>query len=60
MTLAEAKKLLGTTAVGMDDDAIRRLIYQCDVLTDIVVAHTHDSIIHSSIDIIEDEEHTYV
>jgi hypothetical protein len=60
MTLAEAKKVLGTTSIGMSDDAIMRLIAQVDVLTDIVVAHSYGSIIQSHIDNIDDEEHTYV
>jgi hypothetical protein len=51
IALTEAKKVLGTTAKGLSDEAIMRLVTQVDVLTDIVVAHVHDSKNQSSIDI---------
>lgn len=57
-TLAEAKKVLGTTAKGLSDEAIMRLVTQVDVLTDIVAAHFNDSNIHSCIDISNDKLHT--
>jgi hypothetical protein len=58
MTLTEAKKLLGTTAKELSDDALRRLIANVEILTDIVVVHARDSIIKSHIDITSDEVHT--
>ena len=58
ITVTEAKKVLGTTAKGLSDDAIQRLITQVDVLTDIVVSHVNDSKIQSSIDISDSELHT--
>lgn len=57
MTLSEARRVLGTTAKGMTDDAIMLLIKQADILTDIVVAHTNGSIIKSSIDNSDGEAH---
>lgn len=58
VTLAEAKKILGTIAKDMSDDSIRAVIANVEILTDIVVAHAHDSIIKSSIDIFDDGVHT--
>lgn len=58
ITVTEAKKVLGTTAKGLSDDAIMRLVTQVDVLTDIVVAHANDSKIQASIDISDDRPHT--
>ena len=52
ITLTEAKKVLGTTAKGLSDDAIMNLVAQADVLTDIIIAHISDSKIQSSIDIL--------
>ena len=57
MTVSEAKKVLGTTAKDMSDDAIRLLIKQVDTLTDIVVAHTNGSTIKSYIANLDDEAH---
>ena len=57
MTPTEARRVLGTTSKGMSDEAIRRLIGQVDVLTDIVVAHAQDSIFKSCIDVSKKEEH---
>ncbi len=54
----EARKILGTTAKGLSDEAIERLIAQVDVLSDIVVAHVSDSKIKSYIDISNDKSHT--
>ncbi len=58
LSVIEAKKILGTSAKGLSDDAIMRLVAQVDVLTDIVIAHASDSIIHSSIDISQNRPHT--
>ena len=58
ITVTEAKKVLGTTAKGLSDEAIKRLVAQVDVLTDIVVAHANDSKIQTSIDIPDDRLHT--
>ena len=57
MTLTDARRALGTDAKDMSDDAIRLLIKQVDILTDIVVAHTNGSIIKSYIANSGDEEH---
>jgi len=57
ITLSEARRLLGTTAKDMSDDAIRLLIKQVDILTDIVVAHANGSTIKSYIDNLDDEAH---
>jgi len=57
-TIAEARKILGTTAKGLSDDALKRLIVQIEILTDIVVARARDSIIKSCIDNTVDEAHT--
>lgn len=58
ITLTEAKKVLGTTAMGMSDDAIMRLVAQVEVLTDIVIVHVQDSKIQSAIDISNSSPHT--
>ncbi len=58
ITLTEAKKVLGTTAKGLSDEAIKRLVAQVDVLTDIVVAHANGSKFQTSIDIPGDRLHT--
>jgi hypothetical protein len=58
LTLTEAKKVLGTTAKGLSDEAIMRIVAQVDVLTDIVVAHANDSKIQTSIDISDVRIHT--
>lgn len=52
LTLTEAKKVLGTTTKGLSDDAIRRLVAQVDILTDVVIAQYKDSKVDSSIDIL--------
>lgn len=57
MTLTEARRALGTDAKDMSDDAIKLLIKQVDILTDIVVAHTNGSTIKSYIANLGDEEH---
>lgn len=57
MTLSEARRVLGTTAKDMSDDAIRLLIKQVDILTDIVVAHTNGSTIKSHIVNLDGEAH---
>jgi hypothetical protein len=58
ITPSEARKVLGITAKDMSDDAIRLLIKQVDILTDIVVAHANGSTIKSYIDNLDDEAHT--
>ncbi len=58
ITLTEAKKVLGTTAKGLSDETIMRLVAQVDVLTDIVVAHINDSKYQSSIDNSGNAPHT--
>lgn len=58
VTLSEARRVLGTTAKDMSDDAIRILIKQVDILTDIVAAHTNGSTIKSYIDNLDNEAHT--
>lgn len=58
VSVKEARKILGTTAKGLSDDAIMRLVTQVDVLTDIVVAHVNDSKIQTSIDISQGKLHT--
>ena len=57
MTIAEAKTILGTTAKGLSDDFILRLLTQVDILTDTVVAHVKDSIIKSPVENADDEVH---
>lgn len=57
ITLSDVRKVLGTTAKDMSDDAIRLLIKQVDILTDIVVAHTNGSTIKSHIANSDDEAH---
>ena len=49
--VSEARKILGTTAKGLSDETIRKIVNQVEVLTDIVIAHISDSNLHSSIDI---------
>lgn len=51
ISINEARKILGTTAKGLSDEAIRKIINQVEILTDIVIAHISDSNLHSSIDI---------
>ncbi len=58
ITIYEARKILGTTAKGLDDSAIENLLKQFNILSDIVVAHTNDSRFQSSIDISKNELHT--
>lgn len=55
ISVKEARKILGTTANGLSDEAIQRLIEQVDVLTDVVVAHYDGSKTQSSIDITHNE-----
>lgn len=57
ITLSEARRVLGTTAKDMSDDAIKLIIKQVDILTDIVVAHANGSTIKSYIDNLDDEAH---
>ncbi len=57
ITLTEAKKILGTTAKGLSDDAIKRLVTQVDLLTDVVIAHASDSKIQTDIDILQGKLH---
>ena len=57
-TLTEAKKVLGTTAKGLSDEAILLLVAKVDILTDIVVSHARDSKIQSAIDNSNDTSHT--
>jgi hypothetical protein len=52
ISIDEARNILGITAKELSDEAIGRLIYQVDILTDIVVAHVNDSKINSSVDIL--------
>jgi hypothetical protein len=58
VSVKEARKILGTTAKGLSDEAIERLVSQVDVLTGIVVAHFNDSKNQSSIDISGNRLHT--
>lgn len=58
ISIQEARAILGTTAKGLNDEAIQKLIAQVEVLTDIVVAHVSDSKIQRSIDISDDRSHT--
>jgi len=58
LSVQEARNILGTTAKGLSDKAIERLVAQVDVLTDIVVNHVNDSKIKSSIDISNSKLHT--
>lgn len=57
LTPSEARIVLGTTAKDMSDEAIRLLINQVDVLTDIVAAHSYGSIINSCIANSRNEPH---
>lgn len=57
-TLKEARRILGTTANGMTDESITKLVAQIDVLTDIVVAQAIGSNIKSSVDISKLKLHT--
>ena len=52
INLTEAKKVLGTTATGLTDEAIMNLVAQVEALTDIVIAHVSDSKVQTSIDIL--------
>ena len=58
ISVNEARKILGTTAKGLSDEALERLVAQVDVLTGIVVTHFDDSEIQSSIDILDEALHT--
>jgi len=58
LSVQEARNILGTTAKGLSDEAIERLVTQVDALTGIVVAHVSDSKIKSSIDISRSKLHT--
>lgn len=51
LTVKKARKILGTSAKGLSDDAIRKLVYQVDILTDVVIDQYKDSKVDSSIDI---------
>lgn len=57
ITLSEVRRVLGITATDMPDDAVKLLIKQVDILTDIVVAHTSGSTIKSYIANLDDEAH---
>lgn len=57
LTLSEARRVLGTTAQDMSDEAIKLLIKQVDILTDIVATHASGSIIKSYIANSNDEAH---
>jgi len=57
LAVTEARRVLGTTATDMSDDAIMTIIAQVDALTDIVIAHIHDSKLQSSIDVLADGIH---
>ena len=43
ITISEAREILGTTAKGLDDDAIKKLITNVDVLTDLIIDLSVDS-----------------
>jgi len=58
ISIQEARAILGTTAKGLSDEAIKRLVAQVEILTDIVVAHASGSKIHRSIDIPKRRRHT--
>lgn len=57
LSLTEARRTLGTTATGLSDSDIKRIISQVDSLTDMFIAYMHDSKIQSSIDILGSEIH---
>lgn len=57
LAVSEARKLLGTTATEMSDDAIMKIVAQVDALTDIVITYIHDSKIQSSIDVLDNGIH---
>jgi hypothetical protein len=49
ISVKQARRILGTTAKGLSDEAIERLIARTEILTDIVVNHLDDSKIQSRV-----------
>ena len=60
LSVVEAKKILGTTAKGLTDEAILGLIMQVDILTDVVIGYVKISEIQSAIDVSKKTLHNYI
>ena len=58
ITITEARQILGNTAKGLSDRAIKQLIVQIDVLTDVIVMHSDGSKIQSELDKSRASKHT--
>lgn len=55
VSVKQARRILGTTAKGMSDEAVKRLISQTELLAEIVIAHADGSKIKGGL-FSEDEE----
>ncbi len=50
ITVKAARRILGTTAKGLSDDAIMHLLRQTESIADTVIAHFSDSKIKSGVE----------